>query len=382
MKRDLYTPDHEAFRASFRSFLLKEAVPFVDDWERAGVVDREFVEKAGKQGYLGFEAPEAFGGLDIRDFRYNAVMTEEVVSTGTAGDTFTMHNDILAPYLIEQANAEQQKRWLPGFVSGDAVWALAMTEPGAGSDLASIRTTARVDGNELVLNGSKIFITNGSSCDFVIVLAKSDVAGGGPRDTSLVVVEYGTPGFERGAPLHKIGRRAQDTSELFFDDCHVPASNIIGTPGRGFACAMKNLPRERLSLAVLAVASAERALSLALTHTSERTAFGGSLTKLQSVRMSLAEMQTEVRIARTYVDRCIAAVDHDDLTPDEAAGAKYWTTDLQCSVIDRCLQLFGGYGYMEEYPIAQMWRDARVQRIYGGANEVMKEIVGRAMVGR
>ncbi|OZF39623.1 acyl-CoA dehydrogenase family protein [Rhodococcus sp. 14-2483-1-2] len=382
MKRDLYTPDHEAFRSSFRTFLTHRALPFTEEWETVGVVGRDFITEAGRQGYLGFEVPEEFGGLGIRDFRYNTVMAEELVDTGAAGDTFTMHNDILTPYLLEQTDDEQKKRWLPGFTNGEAVWALAMTEPGAGSDLAAIRTTARVDGDELVLDGSKIFITNGSSCDFVIVLARSDLAGGGDRETSLIVVEQGTHGFERGKPLHKIGRRAQDTAELFFGECRVPRSNVIGIPGRGFASAMKNLPRERLSMAVLAAASAEKALALALDHTRERQAFGGSLAALQSVRMTLAEMHTEIRVARSYVDRCVVALDAGELTPDEAAGAKYWTTDLQCSVIDRCLQLFGGYGYMEEYPIAKMWRDARVQRIYGGANEVMKEIVGRALVDR
>lgn len=377
MRRTLYTQEHEAFRSAFRAFLDREAAPFAAQWEQDGVVDRAFVKKAGEQGFLGFEAPEEFGGLGIRDFRYNAVMAEEMVCSGAAGDTFTLHNDIVAPYLIRLTTPQQQCRWLPGFASGDIVTAIAMTEPGAGSDLAAIRTTARRDGDELVLDGVKTFITNGSSCDLVIVLARTGERDG--RGTSLIVVEHGTHGFTRGRPLRKIGRKAQDTAELFFDGVRVPAANIIGEPGRGLASCMASLPRERLSIAVLAVAAAERALALTLQHAKQRQAFGGPLIELQSVRMSLAEMRTETAIARSYVDQCVQALNEDDLSAEEAAGAKYWITDLQCSVIDRCMQLFGGYGYMEEYPIARMWRDARVQRIYGGANEVMKEVVGRQL---
>lgn len=380
MRRTVYTQEHEAFRSAFRAFLDREAVPFADQWEKAGVVDRAFVKKAGVQGFLAFEVPEEYGGLGIRDFRYNAVMAEEIVYSGTAGDTFTLHNDIVAPYLLRLTTPQQQSRWLAGFANGDTVTAIAMTEPGAGSDLGAIRTTARRDGDELVLDGVKTFITNGSSCDLVIVLARTGERGG--RGMSLVVVEYGADGFTRGGPLRKIGRKAQDTAELFFDEVRVPVANIIGEPGRGLASCLANLPRERLSIAVLAVAAAERALALGLQYAKERQAFGGRLIELQSVRMSLAEMRTEVTVARSYIDRCVEALNEEDLSAEEAAGAKYWTTDLQCSVIDRCLQLFGGYGYMEEYPIARMWRDARVQRIYGGANEVMKEIVGRQLAGR
>ncbi|MFC8663043.1 acyl-CoA dehydrogenase family protein [Streptomyces sp. NPDC057199] len=378
MRRTLYTEEHEAFRSAFRTFLEREAVPFADVWEQAGAVDRAFVKKAGRQGFLGFEVPEAFGGIGVRDFRYNAVMAEEIVQSGTAGDTFTLHNDIVAPYLLDLTTTEQKKRWLPGFAGGDLVTAIAMTEPGAGSDLAAIRTTARRDGDELVLDGTKTFITNGSSCDLVIVLARTGERDG--RGTSLIVVEYGTDGFTRGRPMRKIGRKAQDTAELSFDGVRVPVGNVIGEPGRGLASCKANLPRERLSIAVLAVAAAERALDLALRYTREREAFGAPLAHLQSVRMTLAELHTEVTVAHTYVDRCVAELNQDELSAEEAAGAKYWTTDLQCSVIDRCLQLFGGYGYMEEYPIARMWRDARVQRIYGGANEVMKDLVGRSLV--
>lgn len=380
MRRNLYTAEHEAFRSAFRTFLDREAVPNVEKWEEAGTVDRAFISAAASAGFLGFEFPDTYGGLGISDFRYNAVMTEEVVASGMAGDTFSMQNDIIVPYLRDLTDDAQKARWLPKFTAGDCVTALAMTEPGAGSDLAAIRTTARRDGDDLVIDGTKTFITSGATCDMAIVLVRTGERDG--RGTSFVVVEAGTQGFERGRPMHKIGRKAQDTAELVFTDCRVPASNIIGEPGRGFGSAMVNLPRERMSIAVSAVASAAHALSLALDHVRDRVAFGGPLAQLQSVRMSIAEMHTDVAVLQNYVDQCVLALDAGELTADEAAGAKYKATDLQWNVIDTSLQLFGGYGYMEEYPIARMWRDARIQRIYGGANEVMKDLVGRAVVGR
>jgi alkylation response protein AidB-like acyl-CoA dehydrogenase len=306
-------------------------------------------------------------------------MSEEVVASGMAGDTFSMQNDIVVPYLRDLTNDEQKTRWLPRFTSGQAVTALAMTEPGAGSDLAAICTTAVRDGEDLVLNGSKTFITSGATCDLAIVLARTGERDG--RGTSLVVVEAHTPGFDRGTPMHKIGRKAQDTAELFFQDCRVPRANVIGEPGRGFGHAIANLARERLSIAVLALASAHRALRLALEHTTTRVAFGAPLAQLQSVRMTLADMHIDVGILQQYLDRCVEAVNAGTLSAVEAAGAKLRATEVQWQVLDSALQLFGGYGYMEEYPIARMWRDARVQRIYGGANEVMKDIVGRSLVG-
>lgn len=378
MKRTLYTAEHEAFRSSFRSFLDREAAPHIDLWEAAGTPDRAFITSAAANGYLGFEFDPAVGGLGIDDFRYNAVMTEEVVASGMAGDTFTMQNDIIVPYLRDLASPEQQERWLPLFTAGDLVTALGMTEPGAGSDLASIRTSGVRDGDQLVINGSKTFITSGATCDLAIVLIRTGERDG--RGTTFVAVEAGTPGFDRGRPMHKIGRKAQDTAELFFQDCRVPLANIIGDPGRGFGHAVVNLPRERLSLAVAGVASAAHALSLALTHVKERVAFGAPLAALQSIRMNIAEMHTDIQIIQSYIDRCITELNSGTLSADDAAGAKYKATDLQWDVLDRCLQLFGGYGYMEEYPIARMWRDARIQRIYGGANEVMKDLVGRAVV--
>ncbi|WP_213571861.1 acyl-CoA dehydrogenase family protein [Rhodococcus sp. USK13] len=380
MRRSIYTPEHEAFRSAFRALLDREAVPNVDKWEQAGTVDRDFITTAAKSGYLGFEFDPEFGGLGISDFRYNAVMTEEVVRSGMAGDTFSMQNDIIVPYLRDLTTDEQKQRWLPKFTRGECVTALGMTEPGAGSDLASIRTSAVRDGDDLIINGTKTFITSGATCDLVIVLVRTGERDG--RGTSFVVVENGTPGFERGRPMHKIGRKAQDTAELVFTDCRVPVANIVGEPGRGFGSAIANLPRERLSIAVSGVASAAHALGLALDHVRSRVAFGAPLADLQSVRMAIAEMHTDIQVLQHYVDGCVEALNRGDLTADDAAGIKYKATELQWEVVDRCLQLFGGYGYMEEYPIARIWRDARIQRIYGGANEVMKDLVGRAVVTR
>lgn len=378
MRRRLYDTEHEDFRSAFRAFLDREAVPYVEKWEAAGTPDRDFFTKAGEAGYLGFEFGPELGGLGIEDFRYNAVMAEEVVASGMAGDVFSMQNDIVVPYLMRLASDEQKARWIPGFTAGRTVIALAMTEPGAGSDVAGISTAGRREGDELVLNGSKTFITSGATCDLAIVLVRTGEREG--RGTSLVVVENGTPGFERGKPMRKIGRKGQDTAELFFSDCRVPVANIIGKPGRGFGSIIANLPRERLSIALLAQASAKVALDLALAHTTERTAFGAPLADMQSIRMTLGELHTEINVMQEYLDRCVLALNEDDLTPQEAAGTKWKATELQWTTVDRVLQLFGGYGYMEEYPIARIWRDARVQRIYGGANEVMKDLVGRALV--
>lgn len=378
MRRTVYDPDLESFRSAFRAFLDREAVPNVEKWERQGTPDRDFIVHAAENGYLGFELPTEYGGLGVRDFRYNAMMAEEVVSSEIAGDTFSMQNDIVVPYLRDLTTDGQKVRWLPKFARGQGITALAMTEPGAGSDLASITTSARRDGDMLIINGSKTFITSGATCDLAIVLVRTGERNG--RGTSLVVVESGTAGFERGRAMAKIGRKGQDTAELFFSDCRVPLANVIGELGRGFGHAIANLPRERLSIAVSAIASARHAFDLAVEHARQRVAFGAPLANLQSVRMTLAEMHTEIAVLQHYVDRCVVAIDAGDLSADEAAGAKYKATELQWDVVDRVLQMFGGYGYMEEYPIARIWRDARVQRIYGGSNEVMKDLIGRSIV--
>jgi len=375
MRRVLFEAEHDDFRASVRAFLAREAVPHTDAWEAAGMVDRAFWRRAAEQGLVGFEAPPALGGAGIADFRFNAVIDEEVAYAGVAGDGFTMENDIIAPYLVEHATAEQRERWLPGFTAGDLVVAIAMTEPGAGSDLRGITSTARPDGDGYLLNGSKTFVTSGIQADLVIVAARTGDRGG----LTLLVVDAQMDGFQRGRKLEKIGRRAQDTAELFFDGVRVPAANRLGAEGGGLALLKANLPRERLSMAVSAVAVAERAFALTLEHCQQRQTFGRPIVGHQAIRFMLADMRIELDVARAYVDRCIAAQVAGELSAHEAAGAKAWVTDLQFSLLDRCLQLHGGYGYMEEYPIARMWRDGRVQRIYGGTNEIMRDIVGRAL---
>ncbi len=378
MRRTIFDEVHKEFRESVRTFLEREAVPHADNWEQNGMVDRSFWQKAGAAGFVGFEAPEEHGGIGVSDFRFNAIIDEEVEYLGVVSDNFALENDIVAPYLIELTNEEQRSRWLPKFTAGDLVVAIAMTEPGAGSDLQGMSATATRDGDCYILNGSKTFVTSGIQADMVIVAARTS-QGGAREGFSLLAVEAGAEGFDRGRKLEKIGRRAQDTAELYFNQVAVPVENRLGEEGRGFPYLMRNLPRERLSIAVSAVAAAEHALDLTLDYVRERRAFGQPIGSFQANRFLLAEMKTEVNAARVYVDRCIEAVCDGELTDAEAAGAKAWTTDLQFQVLDNCLQLHGGYGYMSEYAISRLWRDARVQRIYGGTNEVMKEIVGRSL---
>ena len=379
MRRHLYEADHDAFRDTARTFLTKNVVPFHDQWERDSIVPREVWTAGGAQGLLGMDLPEEHGGGGVRDFRYNAVLGEELQRIGASGVGFTLHNDVTGPYLRDLATPEQQARWLPGVCSGELITAIAMTEPGTGSDLQGITTTARRDGEGWVLNGSKTFITNGINADLVIVVARTDPDAPASRGTSLLVVERDQPGFVRGRNLDKVGLKAQDTAELFFEDVRVPAENLLGTEDRGFLHLMENLPQERLSIAVGAVAAAETVLAQTVEYVSTRTAFGKPVGSFQNSRFVLAELQTEVSIARTFVDECITQLNAGDLTATDAAMAKWWTTDLQNKAADRCLQLHGGYGYMTEYPVSKAWRDARVQSIYGGTNEIMKEIVGRSM---
>jgi alkylation response protein AidB-like acyl-CoA dehydrogenase len=378
VKRAIFDEEHDAFRQLCHDFLEREAAPHTAEWEAAGIVDRLVWKQAGNTGLLGFEVPEEFGGSGVKDFRYNAIIAEEIAATGSVGVGFTLHNDIVAPYLLSLGTEEQKARWLPGFVSGELITAIAMTEPSTGSDLASIRTTARPDGDGWVVNGSKTFITNGIHSDLVIVAAKTDPSAG-HRGTSLLMLERGMPGFERGRNLAKAGMHAQDTAELFFSDVKVPRANLLGEEGRGFGYLMANLPQERLSIAVSAVAGMQRAVDLTLAYAKERTAFGSPIGTFQANRFTLAEMVTKTRAAQSYLDQCILALNAGELTADEAAGVKYWTTDLLAEIADAAVQLFGGYGYMDEYEVSRLWRDARVTRIYGGTNEIMKEIVGRAL---
>ncbi|MDV7352319.1 acyl-CoA dehydrogenase family protein [Rhodococcus oxybenzonivorans] len=378
MERTLFEPEHELFRESYRKFLAQHAEPNHAKWEEQNIVDRSVWVEAGKQGFLGMAVPEEFGGGGVRDFRYNAIITEETTRGGYSGVGFTLHNDVVAPYLLELSNEEQKQRWLPGFASGELITAIAMTEPGTGSDLQGIKTRAVRDGDDWVLNGSKTFITNGINADLVIVVACTD-PDKGAQGFSLLVVERGMEGFERGRNLDKIGMKAQDTAELSFTDVRVPAANLLGEEGMGFLYLMKNLPQERLSIAVVAAAAMESALEMTIQYCRDRKAFGKSIGSFQNTRFVLAELATETTAVRVLVDKFIELLNDEKLSVQEAAMAKWWTTEAQVRLIDRCLQLHGGYGYMKEYPIAKAYMDSRVQTIYGGTTEIMKEIIGRGL---
>jgi alkylation response protein AidB-like acyl-CoA dehydrogenase len=378
MQRDLFEEEHQLFRETVREFMAREVAPHHGQWEKDGIVPREVWKKAGEIGMFGFGVPEEFGGAGITDFRYNTVIAEEVMGIGATGLGFGLHNDVMAPYFVELTNDEQKARWLPGFASGELITAVAMTEPGAGSDLQGIRTTAVREGDHYVVNGQKTFITNGINSDLIVVVAKTDPTAGA-RGTSLLVVERGMEGFSRGRNLDKIGMHAQDTAELFFENVRVPAANLLGEEeGQGFFQLMRNLPQERLSIAVMAVAVAETVLRATIEYCKTRKAFGSNLGSFQNTRFVLAELDTEVEIARHYVDKCVLALNAGELSAVDAAKAKWWTTELQTKTVDRCLQLHGGYGYMMEYPVAKAWVDSRVQTIYGGTTEIMKEIIGRS----
>lgn len=378
MERTLFEPEHELFRESYRKFLETHVAPFHDQWAEQGLVDRSVWLEAGKQGFLGMAVPEEYGGGGVRDFRYNAIITEESVRGQYSGLGFSLHNDVIAPYLLELANEEQKQRWLPKFCSGELITAIAMTEPGTGSDLQGIKTRAVRDGDDWVLNGAKTFITNGINSDIVIVVAQTDPAAGA-LGFSLLVVERGMPGFERGRNLDKLGLKAQDTAELSFTDVRVPAANLLGEEGKGFIHLMQNLPQERLSIAVMAAAAMESCLEHTCQYVRDRKAFGKPIGALQNTRFVLAELATKTTAVRVLVDRCISELNAGTLTAEDAAMAKWWSTEEQVELIDRCLQLHGGYGYMREYPIAQAYLDARVQTIYGGTTEIMKEIIGRSL---
>ena len=383
MRRTLMEDVHEDFRASFRTFLEREVAGEegrYGEWERRGIVPREVFAKAGRGGFLGMAVPERHGGAGAGDFRFNLVIGEECqrAGVGSFGLGITLHNDICLPYFLSYCSGEQRERWLPGIASGELITALAMTEPGIGSDLAGMSTRAIRDDGHYLVDGSKTFITNGINADLVIVAAKTDPAER-HRGISLLVLERGMDGFERGRNLEKIGQHGQDTAELSFAGVRVPAENLLGEEGEGFRYLVSNLPQERLSIAASAVAAAEAALDWTLAYVRERQAFGQPIGSFQASRFALAELHGEVGVARVFIDRCAAALNAGELTAEDAATAKWWCTDLQGRVADRCLQLFGGYGYMVEYPIARAFTDARVTRIYGGANEIMKEIVGRSL---
>jgi alkylation response protein AidB-like acyl-CoA dehydrogenase len=380
--RTIFADEHDQFRASFRSWLDKEVVPHHEQWEADGIIPRELWLEAGKHGFLGLTVPEQFGGGGTDDYRFAAVMTEEIADTGVigSGNGMTLHNDIVLPYFLGLCNDEQQQRFLPGMVTGEIVGALAITEPNTGSDVAGVTTTAVRHGDVYVVNGAKTFISNGIHSDVVVTTVKTDPAAG-HRGMSLLLLERGMPGFERGRNLDKMGMHAQDTAELAFTDVEVPAANLLGEEGKGFYYLMGNLAQERLGIAVGAVGVAQAAIRWTLEYTRERRAFGQPIATFQNSKFVLAELHTETQAAQVYVDRCIELHVEGRLSAEQAAAAKYWCTELQNKVVDRCVQLHGGYGYMREYPIARAWADSRIQTIYGGTSEIMKEIVGRALVG-
>ncbi len=378
MERTLFEPEHLLFRDSYRSFLHQHVAPNHDRWEEQNIVDRDVWIEAGKNGFLAVDAPEEFGGGGVDDFRYNAIVAEESARGGYSGLGFSLHNDVVAPYLLDLTNDEQKARWLPGFTSGELITAIAMTEPGTGSDLQGIKTAAKKDGDHWVLNGSKTFITNGINADLVIVVARTDPEAGA-KGFSLLVVERGMAGFERGRNLDKLGMKAQDTAELSFDNVRVPAENLLGEEGHGFIYLMQNLPRERLSIAVVAAAAMEAVLETTIQYAKDRKAFGRAIGSFQNSRFLLAELATSTAATRVFVDHCIGLLNEKKLTVPDAAMAKYYATENQVQLIDRCLQLHGGYGYMREYSVAKAFVDSRVQTIYGGTTEIMKEVIGRSL---
>ncbi len=374
----IYEQEHEDFRNTVRAFLAREVVPFHDQWEKDGQVSREVWQRAGEHGLLCFDVEEQYGGAGINDFRYNAIVAEEITKVGASGLGFPVHTDVIVPYISSLGNDEQKQRWLPGLVSGELISAIAMTEPGAGSDLQGIRTSAVDKGDHYVLNGSKTFISNGIMSDIVIVVARTD-PDAGHQGISLLVVEAGMEGFERGRNLEKIGLKAQDTSELFFDNVEVPKANLLGEEGSGFISLMSNLPQERIAIAAIAVAACEHVLDLCLDYAKQREAFGKPIGKFQHNRFLLAEMATEVHIARVFVNDCIMKLNAGQVDTALASMAKWWTTELQVKLVDQGVQLHGGYGYMLEYPIAKAYVDSRIQTIYGGTTEIQKEIIGRML---
>jgi alkylation response protein AidB-like acyl-CoA dehydrogenase len=378
MNRKIYTEEHLLFKETVENFMKKEAVPFSEKWEKAGIVDREIWTKAGEMGLLCMDMPEEYGGMGLKDFRYNAILQEVMVKLDISGPGFTLQNDVMAPYFEKYFTQTQKDKWLPGIVSGEIITAIAMTEPDAGSDLAGMRTMAVRQGDHYILNGAKTYITNGILSDLVLVCCKTNPAAG-HKGMSILIVERGMEGFERGKNLDKLGLKAQDTAELFFRDVKVPLENVLGEEGRGFYYLMHNLPQERLSIAVGSVAAAEKAFEDTLTFVKERKAFGQPIGSFQNSRFKMAEMQTEIAIARTFVDECILELNEGKLTNERAAMAKYWTTEMCDKVIDQCLQLHGGAGFMWDYPIAKAYAGHRIMRILGGTNEIMREIIGRSL---
>lgn len=379
MQRIHYSDDHLAFAELVRDFAVKEVAPHIDEWERDGIIPREVFARAGELGLLGFAAPEEYGGLGTADYRFNQILIEEFMDAdcGGVGLSFAVHNDICLPYLAELTDDEQKQRWLPGFVRGELIAAIGMTEPGAGSDVAGIRTTAVDHGDHFLVNGAKTFITNGQNADLVITAVRTSPDR--HHGVSLLVMERGLPGFERGRNLEKLGLHCQDTSELIFTDVKVPKPNLLGEIGTGFASLMRNLPQERMQIAVGSLGRARAALNWTIDYVRDRVAFGKPIGSLQNTRFTLADVATEVSVTEAFIDRCVIELNAGRLTPADAAKAKLWATEMEFRCLDACQQLFGGYGYMREYPIARSAADARVTRVYGGTSEIMREIIGREL---
>ena len=376
MKRCVFEAEHEQLRETTKQYIERELVPNAEKWERERIVDRSAFVTAGKYGLIGFNMPEEYGGGGSDDFRFNAVIDEEIARYGGPAPSLSLQNDVVGPYFIRLCTEEQKRRWLPGIASGETIVAIAMTEPGAGSDLAGIRTSAVRDGDEWIVNGAKTFISSGINSDLVIVVARTDPEAG-HKGFTLLVVERDMPGFTRGRKLDKMGLHAQDTSELNFENVRVPSTNVLGEQGRGFYHLMHNLPSERLSIAISAIAGARETWRQTLQYAKDRKAFGKPIGSFQHNRFLLAEMDTELDVSERYIDRCLQAVVDDELTAVEAAKAKWWCTETAKKVIDGCVQLHGGYGYMMEYRVARDYVDSRVQTIFGGTTEIMKDIIGR-----
>ena len=375
--RKIFDESHEIFRESVKRFVKKHIEPFHSEWERNGVVSRDFWLEAGAAGILCPDVPEEFGGPG-GDFRHNVIVVEELMRVGATGPGLSVHSDIVTPYILNYGTESQKNSWLPGMCEGRLIGAIAMTEPGTGSDLQSVKTKAVINNNEIILNGQKTFITNGQTADLIIVVAKTD-PNSGAKGTSLIMCEGDREGFKRGRNLDKIGLKAQDTSELFFDNVKLPKSNLLGSEGKGFYHLMEELPQERLAIAVSAVAACKAALNWTIEYVNERNVFGKKIAEFQNTKFKLAELKTELNVAQIYLDDCIDKHLNKEFDAADGAMAKLWTTELQCKLVDVCVQLHGGYGYMREYPIARAWEDARVQRIYGGNNEIMKEIISRTL---
>jgi acyl-CoA dehydrogenase len=377
--RTAYDEDHEAFRQTVRRFMQEEIAPNAAKWQEEGIVPKSIWPKAGELGLLCPTVPEEYGGLGL-DFTYNAIVDEESTYTGGAATGFSLHSDIVVNYIVSYGSEEQKREWLPKMVSGEIITAIAMTEPGTGSDLQGIRTTAKKDGNHYVINGSKTYITNGQNADLVLVCVKTDTEiQPAYKGVSIVLVEADREGFKRGRKLDKIGMDEADTSELFFEDVRVPITNCLGEEGKGFIYLMSELPQERLSIAVGAQAAAQKAYDMTVEFVRERKAFGKPVIDFQNTRFTLADLKTKLQVGWAHLDWALNRLRDKKLTPEEGAAAKLWHTELQWEMVDKCLQLHGGAGYMNEYPIARMWRSARVTRIYGGTNEIMKELIGRSL---